>query len=215
MKRFYVIRKADTRWSHAVLYFCGLRLVLLPDLLSAGWYTSVDRPSTHCSGELTTTNLKTTVSGASGRFRKQQTLNRRFRGITTGTSKRLFSWQLFASGMTKYITGLTGAIVDIVCKYYIGPSVACLSVLSSASAVAVATQWRADRRWRVYDCPTAAHRPPYIFIYPGHVVLLNAQSVCPSADRWSHSHAIGVTRHCYIINGRWCRQWRRWGRWCI
>ena len=58
--------------------------------------------------------------------------------------------------MTKYITdrtGLTGAIVDItgpagdVCKYYIGPSVACLSVLSSTAA-AVATQRRADRRQR-------------------------------------------------------------------
>ena len=58
------------------------------------------------------------------------------------------------TGMTKYITGrtgLTGAIVDTdnVCKYYIGPSVACLFVLSAAAAtVAVATQWRADRRRR-------------------------------------------------------------------
>jgi len=99
-----------------------------------------------------------------------------------------------------------------VCKYYIGPSVVCLSVLSSAAAVA--TQWRADRRRRVYDCPTAARSRQV----SRHVVLLDAQSAGPSTDRWSHSHAIEVMRHCYIINGRWCRQWRRWGRcgqWCI
>jgi len=64
---------------------------------------------------------------------------------------------LVVAGMTKYITGrtgLTGAIVDTspavdVCKYYIGLSVACLSVLSSAAADA--TQRRADRRRQVYD----------------------------------------------------------------
>jgi len=70
-----------------------------------------------------------------------------------------------------------------VCKYYIGPSVACLSVLSSAAAVA--TQWHADRGRRVYDCPTAACSRQV----SGHVVLLDAQSACLSADRWSHSHA--------------------------
>ena len=58
--------------------------------------------------------------------------------------------------MTKYITGVTGAIVDITGLSVYTPSVACLSVLSSAAAVAVATQRRADRRRRVYDCPTAA-----------------------------------------------------------
>ena len=62
--------------------------------------------------------------------------------------------------MNKYITGLsdlTGAIAGDVCKYYISPSVACLSVLSSADAIATATQRRADRRRRrVYDCPTTA-----------------------------------------------------------
>jgi len=67
-----------------------------------------------------------------------------------------------------------------VCKYYIGPSVACLSVLSSAVAAAIATQRRADRQWRVYDCPTAARSRQV----SGHVVL-DAQSVCASADRWS------------------------------
>ena len=99
-----------------------------------------------------------------------------------------------------------------VCKYYIGPSVACLSVMSSAAAVA--TQRRADRRRRVYDCPTAARSRQV----SSHVVLLDAQSACPSADRWSHLHAIEMTRRCYIINGRWCRKWRRWGQrgqWCI
>ena len=54
--------------------------------------------------------------------------------------------------MTKYFTGRTGLSgltgAGDVCKYYIGPSVACLSVLSSAAAVAVATQRRADRRRR-------------------------------------------------------------------
>jgi len=101
-----------------------------------------------------------------------------------------------------------------VCKYYIGPSVACLSVLSSpATAVAVATQRRADRRRRVYDCPTAARSTSRQV--SGHVFLLDAQSACPSTDRWYHSHAIEVTCRCYIINGRWCWQWRRWGRWCI
>ena len=75
--------------------------------------------------------------------------------------------------MTKYITShtdFTGAIVDI------GPSVVCLSVLSSAAAVA--TQWRADRRRRVYDCPTAARSRQV----SGHVVLLDAQSAGPSTD---------------------------------
>jgi len=65
-----------------------------------------------------------------------------------------------------------------VCKYYIGPSVACLSVLSSTAAAAVATQRRADRRRRVYDCPTAARSRQV----SGHVVLLDAQSACSSAD---------------------------------
>jgi len=73
-----------------------------------------------------------------------------------------------------------------VCKYYI---MACLSVLSSAAAIA--TQQHADRR--VYDCPTAAHSRQV----SSHVILLDVQSACPSADRWSHSHAIELTRRCY------------------
>jgi len=81
--------------------------------------------------------------------------------------------------MTKYITGRTGAIVaGDVCIYYIGPSMAYLSVLSSAAAVAVATQQRADLQRRVYDCHTAARSRQV----SGHVVLLDAQSACPSAD---------------------------------
>jgi len=80
-------------------------------------------------------------------------------------------------GMTKYITSpatpaspapLSTSPAGDVCNYYIGPSVACLSVLSSAAAVA--TQWRADRRRRVYDCPTVARFPQV----SGHVVLLDA-----------------------------------------
>jgi len=50
-------------------------------------------------------------------------------------------------------------------------------VLSSAADVA--TQRRADRRQRVYDFPTAARS----LQVSGHVVLLDAQSACPSADR--------------------------------
>jgi len=68
--------------------------------------------------------------------------------------------------MTKYITGrtgLSGAIVDIT-GLDVGPSVVCLSVLSST--VAVATHRRADRRQRVYDCPTAARSRQV----SGHVV---------------------------------------------
>jgi len=38
----------------------------------------------------------------------------------------------------------------------------------------------------------------------GHIVLLDVQSACPSADRWSHSHATDVTSRCYIITGRAC-----------
>jgi len=94
---------------------------------------------------------------------------------------------------------LSTAPAGDVCKYYIGPSVACLSVLSSATAVA--TQQCADRRRRVW-LPHRRSRK-----VSGHVVLLDAHSVCPSTDRWSHLHTIEVTRR-YIINGRSCRQLR-------
>ena len=91
----------------------------------------------------------------------------------------------------------TSPAVDV-CKYYIGPSVACLSVFSSAAAVAVATQRRADcigGGGGIYDCPTAARSQQV----SGHVVLLDAQSVSPSADRWSHSHALEVRRQRAIV----------------
>ena len=54
-------------------------------------------------------------------------------------------------------------------KYYIGPSVACLSVLSSAAAVATAAVWRADRRQWVYDCSAGARSRQV----SGHGVILN------------------------------------------
>jgi len=49
----------------------------------------------------------------------------------------------------------------------------------SSTAVAVATQRRADRRRRAYDGRTAARSRQV----SGHVVLLDAQLACPSADR--------------------------------
>jgi len=70
-------------------------------------------------------------------------------------------------------------------------------VLSSAAAVAVATQRRADcigGGGGIYDCPTAARSQQV----SGHVVLLDAQSASPSADR-SHSHALEVRRQHAIV----------------
>ena len=90
-----------------------------------------------------------------------------------------------------------------VCKYYIGPSVACLSVLSSAAAVAVATLRHADRQWRVYNWPTATRSRQV----SGHVVLLRCRRSISVSLRWpliSFTRYIEVTRRCYIINGRWC-----------
>jgi len=93
-----------------------------------------------------------------------------------------------------------------VCRYYIGPSMACLCcppplpLLLSGVLIGGGGYMTAPPR----SFPAGLRSR----------LLLDAQSACPSADRWSHSHAIEVTRRCYIINGRWCRQWRRWGRWC-
>ena len=80
------------RWNLVVRYFCGLRQVSLPDQLLDGSHTIVATHWSRCSDELTT---RTTALGESGRFRKQRTLNRPFRGIRTGISKRLLLCSVF------------------------------------------------------------------------------------------------------------------------
>ena len=37
-----------------------------------------------------------------------------------------------------------------------------------------------------------------------HCSVLDVQSSCPSADRWSYSHSTKVAHRCYIINVRVC-----------